>query len=61
MFIPSRCGEPVELEGREPILNTTRHLAWHPQGILENEWYWLEESRERVRQYEEVPGHEEQP
>jgi hypothetical protein len=46
----------VELEGRQPIINTPPHLAWHPKGILEKEQFWLEERRKRVRGYERIPG-----
>jgi len=36
-FTQSRCGETVELEGRQPIINTPLHLAWYPKGIHETE------------------------
>jgi hypothetical protein len=34
------------------------HLARHPKGIREEEWFWLEEHRKRVRRNERVPGRE---
>ena len=58
-FTRSHCGATVEIEGRLPIINTPPHLAWHPKGILEKEWFWLEERRKRVRGYEGKPGHDE--
>jgi len=58
-FTQSRCGETVELEGRQPIINTPLHLAGHPKGIGEKEWFWLKERRKRVRGYEGIPGHDE--
>ena len=48
-FTRSPCDEIVELEGRQPIINTPPHLAWHPKGSLEREWFLLEEHRKRVR------------
>jgi len=50
-FTWSRCGETLELEGRHPIINTLPHIAWHPKGIREKEWFWLEEGTKRVRGY----------
>jgi len=32
-------GKMVELEGRQPIMNTPPHLAWYPKGICEKEWF----------------------
>jgi len=58
-FTRSRCGEMVELEGRQPIINTPPHLTWHPKGILEKERFLLEERRKRVRGYAGIPGHDE--
>jgi len=49
---PSQCGETVELEGRQPIINIPPHLAWHLNGILETERFWLEERRMWVRRYD---------
>jgi len=57
--IRSRCGETVDLEGRQPIIITPPHLAWHLKGILEKEWFRFEERRKRVRGYEGIPGHDE--
>jgi len=48
-FTWSRCGETLELDCRQAIINTLPHLAWHPKGIHENERFWLEEHRKRVR------------
>jgi len=59
-FIWSRCGDMVELEDRLPVINSLAHLVWHPKGILENEQFWLEESRNMVRGYAVVPSHEKQ-
>jgi len=39
----------VELDGRLPIIDIPPHLAWHPKGILENERFWLQEHRKRMR------------
>ena len=47
----SRWGETAELEGREPIINTLPHLLWHPNEIGQNEPFWPEECRKRVRSY----------
>jgi len=58
-FTWSRCGEPVELEGRQPINKTTPHLAWQLKGILEKERFWLEERRNRVSTNHSIPGHAE--
>jgi len=51
-FTQSQCGETVELEGRQPIINIPPHLARHPNGILETERFWLEERRMWVRRYD---------
>jgi len=48
-FSRSRCGETLELEGRQRIINTLPHLAWHPKGIRQKQRFWLEERRKRVR------------
>jgi hypothetical protein len=37
------------MQGRQPIINTPPHLAWHPKGIREKERFWLEKRRKRVR------------
>jgi len=49
----------VELEDRLPIIVTPPHLTWSPKGLLEMEWFRLEEHRKRVRGYERIPGHDE--
>jgi len=49
----------VELEDKQPIINTPLHLAWHPKGILEKQRFLLEEGRKRVRGYGWIPGHDE--
>jgi len=58
-FTRSRCGEMVELERRQPIINIPPHLTWRLKAILEKEWFWLEERRNRVRGYDRIPGHDE--
>jgi len=55
-FTRSRCGEALELQGRQPIMKTPPHLAWHPKGIRENERFWLEDHRKRVRGSEGIPS-----
>jgi len=47
-FTRSRWGETLELEGRQPMIDTPSNLAWHPKGIREKEWFWLEVCRKRV-------------
>jgi len=59
MFTRLLFGERLELEGRQPIINTAPHLAWHPMGVRVKERFWLEERRKRVRGYAEIPGHDE--
>jgi len=49
----------VNLEGRQPIINTPPHLAWHPKRTLEKEPFCVKECRMRVRGYEGIPGHDE--
>ena len=44
-----QCAETMELEGREPTINTLLHLSQHPNGIHEKERVWFEERRNRVR------------
>jgi len=58
-FTRLQCGETLELEGRQPIINTPPHLARHTKGILETELFWLGEHRMRVRGYEGIPRHDE--
>jgi len=38
-------GETMELEGREPTINTLPDLSRHPNGIHKKEWFWFEERR----------------
>ena len=57
-FTRSRCGETVELDGRQPIIHTPPHLAWHPGRLLENERFWLKQRMKRVLGYEGIPGHD---
>jgi hypothetical protein len=49
------CGETMELEGREPIINTLLHLSRHINGIHEKESFWFEDRRHRVRRYDTTP------
>jgi hypothetical protein len=49
----------VELEGRQPIINTPPHLTWYPKGNHRKEHFYLMECRKRVRGYEGIPGHNE--
>jgi len=46
-----RCAETMELEGREPTINTLPHLLWNPNGIHQKERFWFEEHRYWVRTY----------
>jgi len=46
-----RCGETMELEGREPTINTPPHHLRHPNGFHKNVRFWFEKSRNRVRRY----------
>jgi len=59
-FTRTRCGEMVELESRQPIINTPPHLALHPMRVPKKEAFRLEECRKRVRGYEGILGHVEQ-
>jgi hypothetical protein len=43
------CGEMMQLEGREPIINTAIYHLRHPNVLHEKERFWLEESMEIVR------------
>jgi len=46
------CSETMELDGREPTINTPQHLSRHPNGIHEKERFWFEERRNWVRRYD---------
>jgi len=56
---PSRCCETLEVEGRQPIIDSPPHLACHPKGIREKKQSWLKECRKRVSGYNGIPGHDE--
>jgi len=60
-FNRSRYGEILELESRQPIINTPPRLEWHSKGVHEKERIWLKQLGKRVRGYEEIPGHDEPP
>jgi len=45
-------GETMEPEGRKPTINTMPHLLQHPDGIHENQRFWLEQCRYRVERYD---------
>jgi len=45
----------VEVECRQPMINTLPHLAWNPQGVVEKELFWLVVHRLRVTGYEGIP------
>jgi len=49
--LAGRCGKMMELVDREPTMNTPMHLSQHLNGIPENEQFWLEQVRKRVRKY----------
>jgi len=42
----------LELEGREPTINTPPHLSRHPNGIDVKEGFWLEQRRHGLRGYD---------
>jgi len=42
----------MELEGREPTINTPQHVSRNPNGIIEKERCWFEEHRNLVRRYD---------
>jgi hypothetical protein len=42
----------MELAGSERIINTPLHISWHLKRMPENERFWLEEGRKRVRRYD---------
>jgi len=46
-----RCGETMELEGRDSTSNTLPHLSRHPNGIHVKERFWFKECRIQVRRY----------
>jgi len=46
------------VDARQPIIDCPPYSAWHPKGILDTEWFWLQKYRKRVRGYEQVPGHD---
>ena len=60
-FTRSRCGETVELEGIQPILNIPPHLSWYTKRIHKKQQFYLEKCRKRVKGYEGIPGHDEPP
>jgi hypothetical protein len=45
----------LPVEGREPLINTLLHLAWHAKTIREKQWIWLEQRRKRLRRCEWIP------
>jgi hypothetical protein len=47
-----RCGETMELEGREPTINTAPHLPRHSNGINEKEEFWFTEHWNLVTRYD---------
>jgi hypothetical protein len=57
MFTQSGCGEALELEGRQFIINTALHLACHLNGIHQKQRVWLDDCRKRVRGCEGIPSH----
>jgi len=50
-----RCGETMELEGREPTIATPPCLSRHPNRIHEKEGFWFEKCMNRVRRYATTP------
>jgi len=46
-----RCGETMELDGREPTIHTPLHLMQHPNVLHEKEQLWFKEYRNWVRRY----------
>jgi hypothetical protein len=59
IFTSSLCGEALELERTQPIINSLLHFAWHPKEIREEEQFCAEEGRKRVRGCERIPRHDE--
>lgn len=47
--ISIQCSHMIELECREPIIDTLPHLAWHSHGICVKVQFRLEQNRKRVR------------
>jgi len=47
-----RCGETMELEGREPTMYTLPHLTQHSNGLHERNQFWFEEHWNWVRRYD---------
>jgi len=45
-------GDTIELEGTEPSMDSLLHLSRHPNGIHEEEQFWLEQHRNWVRRYD---------
>jgi hypothetical protein len=45
-------GERAEREGREPTFDTPPDLLRNSMGICENERFWIEERRKKVRRYD---------
>jgi len=45
------CQETMELEGREPTINTPPHHSRHPNKIHETGRFWFEECRNLVSRY----------
>jgi len=58
-FTRSQCGESVELEGWQPIINAPPHLAWFAKRLPERERIQFKHHRKRMRRYEGIPGHDE--
>jgi len=59
MFTPSQCGEMLELEGRQPMINSPPHPGWYPKGIREKDMFCLKECRKWVSGYERIPCYNE--
>jgi len=50
-----RCGETMELDGREPTINAALQLSRHPNVTHEKEQFWLEARRNYARRYDTTP------
>ena len=48
----AHCGETMELEDREPTINTPPHLSRHPNRIHLKERSWFQEGWNQVRRYD---------